>query len=122
MIEKPCYARLMRTIAAAAMLLILAAPALAQKRSGAAPCSQGALALMSMLDGKDDKSADYKHAFEAVTQTCGPVVKARDVTAAPRASCGKLALAVLDAIEEGKINTPVFVRARDIFAASCAPG
>ena len=100
----------------------LAAPALAQKRTGAAPCRQGALALMSMLDGKDDKSADYKHAFEAVTQTCGPVAKARDITPSPRASCGKLALAVLDAIEEGKINTPVFVRARDIFAASCAPG
>jgi hypothetical protein len=29
---------------------------------------------------------------------------------------------VLDAIEEGRINTPVFVRARDHFAASCAPG
>ena len=114
----------MRTIAAAAaMLLIFAAPALAQqKRSGSAPCRQGALALMSMLDSKDDKSADYRHAFEAVTQTCGPVAKAREMTASPRASCGKLALAVLDAIEEGKINTPVFVRARDVFAASCAPG
>lgn len=113
----------MRTIAAAAILLVLAAPALAQqKRTGTAPCRQGALALIAMLDGKEDKSADYKHAFEAVTQTCGPVAKSRDITPAPRAACGKLALAVLDAIEEGKINTPVFVRARDQFAASCAPG
>jgi hypothetical protein len=113
----------MRTIAAAMLLVLAATPALAQqKRSGSAPCRQGALALISMLDGKDDKSADYKHAFEAVTQTCGPVAKSRDITASPRGSCGKLALAVLDAIEEGKINTPVFVRARDQFAASCAPG
>ncbi len=115
----------MRIPAAIALLAVTlaATPALAQqKRSGSAPCRQGALALISMLDGKDDKSADYKHAFEAVTQTCGPATKSRDITAAPRASCGKLALAVLDAIEEGKINTPVFVRARDVFAASCPPG
>jgi hypothetical protein len=122
MLTGMCYAHPMRTIAAAATLLILAAPALAQqKRTGTAPCRQGALALISMLDGKDDTSAGYKHAFEAVTQTCGPVAKARDITASPRGSCGKLALAVLDAIEDGKINTPVFVRARDSFAASCAP-
>ena len=113
----------MQTVAALALLAatLAATPALAQQRTGTAPCRQGALALIAMLDGKDDKSADYKHAFAAVTQSCGPVAKARDIAPSPRAACGKLALAVLDAIEEGRINTPVFVRARDQFAASCAP-
>jgi hypothetical protein len=113
--------------AALAALVLLGAelaPALAQsgQRSGPGPCRQGVLALIAMLDGKDDTSADYKHAFEAVTQTCGPVAKARDVTPASRADCGKLALAMLDAIEGGgRMTTPVFVRARDQFAQSCAP-
>ena len=111
-------------LVAVAMLGAELAPALAQsgQRSGPGPCRQGVLALIAMLDGKDDASTDYRHAFEAVTQTCGPVAKARDVAPAGRAGCGKLALAMLDAIEGGgKMTTPVFVRARDQFAQSCAP-
>ena len=115
----------MRTIIAVLLSVALLAPALAQpaKRTGTAPCRQGALALVAMLDDKDDKSADYRNAFNAVTQTCGPLAKARgDVTPSPRAECRSLALAVLDAIEGGRIQTPAFVRARDQFAVSCAPG
>lgn len=104
-----------------AFVAALAGSAQAQQRSGSAPCRQGALALIAMLDDSDDKSADYRNAFNGVTQSCGPVSKARDITPSPRGECRKLALAVLDAIEGGRIQTPVFVRARDQFAASCAP-
>jgi hypothetical protein len=114
------------TLSAAALLCAahLVVSAQAQQRSGPGPCRQGALALIAMLDDKDDKSAAYKHAFEAVTQTCGPVAKARDVTppASGRAACRELALAVLDVLENGKMTTPAFVRARDVFAQTCAPG
>lgn len=103
------------------LLIALAATAAAQQRSGVAPCRQGALALIAMLDGNDDKSADYRQAFSGVTQSCGPASKARDVKPSPRGECRKMALAMLDAIEDGKMQAPAFVRARDSFAASCKP-
>ena len=101
---------------------LAATPALAQQRTGTAPCRQGALALIAMLDGKDDKSADYKHAFEAVTQTCGPVAKARDITPSPARELRQARARRARRHRGRQINTPVFVRARDQFAASCAPG
>jgi hypothetical protein len=108
------------TLAAATLL-----PALAQsgKRSGVGPCRQGALAIIAMLDGGDDKSADYRHAYAAVTQTCGPVAQGKPASSPveDRATCRDRALAMLDAIEDGKMNTQGFVRARNRFAQSCAP-
>src|SRR5688572_14145881 len=106
------------------VLAVLAAPALAQsgQRSGVGPCRQGALAIIAMLDAKEDNTPGYRHAYDAVVQTCGPVAQAPKAEPQPaRAECGKLALAVLDAIEEGKMNTPVFVRARGRFAQACGP-
>jgi hypothetical protein len=111
----------MRTIVLAALLSLIVAPALAQQRSGPGPCRQGVLALIGMLDDKDDRSAGYRHAYEAVAQTCGPVSKARDVPVGNRAACADLARAMLDVIEGGKITSPAFVRARDQFAATCPP-
>jgi hypothetical protein len=93
------------------------------KRSGVGPCRQAALSIISMLDSKEDNTADYRHAFDGIVQTCGPVTSPPRPAPSPsdRKDCGKLALAVLDAIEDGKINTPVFVQARARFAESCAP-
>ena len=99
-------------------------PAMAQpaKRSGAGPCSQGALSLISLLDSKEDNTADYRSAYDGVVQTCGPATGATSASPpSPREDCGKLAVAVLNLIEDGKINTQGFVAARTRFALSCAP-
>ena len=98
-------------------ILLSAGPALAEgaaKRSGVGPCRQGALALIGMLDDKRDNTADYRQAYEAVVQTCGPAGAPRTpVTAQDRGKCRDLALKVLDTIEDGKMNTPTFVQARE---------
>lgn len=105
-----------------AAALAAACPAFAQPgpRSGAAPCRQGALALIAMLDQDDDKSPDYRHAYSGVVQSCGPAPRKAAVVA-DRSACRDLALKMLDAIEEGRLNTQGFTQARDAFAASCAP-
>ena len=107
-------------LAALALLVFAAAPAQSGPRSGAAPCRQGALALIRMLDNNEDNTADYRHAYEAVTQTCGPAAGAAP-TAQRRAGCRDLALKVLDIIEDGKMNSRAFAQAREEFRVSCRP-
>jgi hypothetical protein len=105
-----------------ATALAAACPAFAQPgpRSGPAPCRQGALALIAMLDRGDDASADYRDAYGGVVQTCGPAPRKAAVVA-DRKACRDLALKMLDEIEDGRLNTQRFTQARDAFAASCAP-
>lgn len=102
--------------------LCSAEPASTEQRSGAGPCRQGVLALIGMLDDGDAKSADYRHAFTAVVQTCGPVAQSK---AAPKpagtARCRQLAGQMLDEIESNRLNGKAFVQARDTFAQGCAP-
>jgi hypothetical protein len=97
-------------------------PASAEPRSGLGPCRQGVLALIAMLDDGDQKSGDYKHAFTAVVQTCGPVAKSKPAPkkAAGAAQCRKLAGYMLDEIEENRMNGRAFVEVRDTFAQECA--
>ena len=100
------------------------APATAQsnrQRSGVGPCRQAALSIKSMLDAKEDNTVDYRHAYDGIVQTCGPAGAPSAQAPSGREECGKLALAVLDAIEEGKIDTQGFVHARTRFALSCPP-
>ena len=108
---------------AAIFVFAVITPATAQqtKRSGAGPCRQAALSIIAALDAKEDNTPDYRHAFEGLTQTCGPAGMPSAQPPSPREECGKLALAVLDAIEENKINTQAFVHARTRLAMSCAP-
>ena len=102
--------------------LCSAGSASAEQRSGAGPCRQGVLALIGMLDDGDVKSADYRHAFSAVVETCGPVARSK---AAPKpagtAQCRKLAGQMLDEIESNRLNGKAFVQARDTFSQGCAP-
>lgn len=110
------------TVALVATSLFVAAPVSAEQRSGAGPCRQGVLALIGMLDDGDRKSADYRHAFTAVVQTCGPVAKSKPVPKpAAVAQCRKLAGYMLDEIEENRLNGRAFVEVRDSFAQGCAP-
>lgn len=101
----------------AALVSAAAQPA---KRSGAGPCRQAALSIIALLDAKEDNTPDYRHAYEGIVQTCGPAGAPSAQPPSGREECGKLALAVLDAIEDGKINTQGFVHARTRFALSCA--
>ena len=116
---------LLKMAALVAAIFVCAAlwPASVQsdRRSGAGPCRQGALSLIAMLDRGEDNTADYRHAYEGVVQRCGPAGAPSAQAPIGRKECSKLVLAMLDAIEEGKINTQGFVHARTRFAVSCTP-
>jgi hypothetical protein len=79
--------------------------------------------LVSMLDAKMDNSANYRDTYTAVVDTCGPVAtKARPkTTPTSRDACHDLAAAMVDLIEDGKMDTAAFVTARNEFAATCPP-
>ena len=99
-------------------------PATAQpaKRSGKLVCRNAVLSIISLLDDKEDNTPDYRKAYETIVQRCGPATDAPSASApSPRKDCGNLAVAVLDIIEDDKINTQGFVAARTRFALSCAP-
>ncbi len=114
----------MAALVAAIFVLATLMPAIAQsaKRSGVGPCRQGALSLISLLDSKEDNTPDYRNAYDGVVQSCGPATGAPSASApSPRTDCGKLASALLDLIEDGKMNSQGFVAARTRFAMSCGP-
>jgi hypothetical protein len=114
------------TVIAAAVFacasLASAAPK-SNQRTGEKPCREGMLGIVSMLDAKTDDSADYRQTYSAIVETCGPVGPAPKPKDPPpsRAACRDLAMAMVDLIEDGKMNTKAFVKARDDFAPACPP-
>jgi hypothetical protein len=93
------------------------------QRTREKPCREGLLGIVSMLDAKTDNSDDYRRTFSAIVETCGPVAPAPKSKEPPpnRAGCRDLAMAMVDLIEDGKMNTKAFVEARDRFAQACPP-
>ncbi len=95
------------------------------QRPGEKACREAVNGLVSMLDAKMDDSANYRDTYAAVVDTCGPVAtKARPKTTAVPASrdaCHDLAAAMVDLIEDGKMDTAAFVKARNDFAVACPP-
>jgi hypothetical protein len=114
-------------IIAAATLLLAAAtvqPALAAQRANSASCHQAVNGLVSLLDGKMDNTALYRETYATVVNSCGPPAPpapAQPAAAANRTACDDLASAMTDLIEDDKMNTADFVKARVAFAQSCAP-
>jgi hypothetical protein len=110
---------------AAAMLAISVVPTSAQRTSWQS-CRQGVLAIIHYLDNSEEQSADYTDAARAVIETCGRRTRAVQpdgaVAAGRRKECRALALKMLDELEEARVNTQVFARARDSFARRCGPG
>jgi hypothetical protein len=110
-----------------------ASPALAAQRPGPGPCREAVNGLVSLLDGKMDDTALYRDTFAVVVNTCGPATAApapaqvQPQPALPlplpsgRAACHDLAVAMTDIIEDDKMNTAAFVKARAAFGQSCAP-
>jgi hypothetical protein len=102
-------------------------PAAAAKmlpRPGPGPCREAVNGLVSMLDARTDDTALYRDTYGIVVNTCGPVRQAPWPPAAPppsRDACHDLAAALVDLIEDDKMNTPAFAKARGAFALACAP-
>jgi hypothetical protein len=91
--------------------------------SSPASCHQAVNGLISMLDGKMDNTALYRDTFAVVVKTCGPAAPQAPQAAAPsdRSKCDDLAAAMTDLIDDDKMNSADFVKARAAFAQSCAP-
>jgi len=100
-----------------------ASPALAAQRASPASCHQAVNGLVSLLDGKMDNTVLYRETFTTVVNSCGPAAptSASPPPAADRSACDGLARAMTDLIEDDKMNTADFVKARTAFAQSCAP-
>ena len=89
--------------------------------SSPASCHEAVNGLVSLLDGKMDNTALYRETFATVVKTCGPAAPAQPAAAPDRSACDDLATAMTDLIEDDKMNTADFVKARTAFAQSCAP-
>jgi hypothetical protein len=113
------------TAAALGLAAAMSAPAaFAAPRASAASCHQAVNGLVSLFDGKMDNTALYRDTFATVVNSCGPAAPAASApSAAPadRAACDDLASAMTDLIDDDKMNTAAFVKARTAFAQSCAP-
>jgi hypothetical protein len=113
--------------AALGLAAISALPAWAAPRASAASCHQAVNGLISLLDGKMDNTPLYRETFATVVNTCGPAAPtpAAAASAPPampdRAACDDLAGAMTDLIDDDKMNTADFIKARTAFAQSCAP-
>jgi hypothetical protein len=117
--RQPCLVAIAISLLAAAT----ARPALAAQRASPASCHQAVNGLVSLLDGKMDNTALYRETFATVVNTCGPPAPAPTVPqpAADRAACDGLASAMTDLIDDDRMDTSDFVKARTAFAQSCAP-
>ena len=116
--RQPCLVAIVAFMGTAATF---AMPALAVQRSGPGPCREAVNGLVSLLDGKMDNTALYRDTFATMVNTCGPAAPAAPGPTSDRAACHDLATAMTDIIEDDKMSTPAFVKARSAFAQSCAP-
>jgi len=113
------------TALAIAIVVCGARPCGAAPRASEASCRQAANGLISLLDAKNDDTALYRDTYAVVIDTCGPsAAKAQPKPGPPppaRDACHDLAAALVDLIEDGKMNTAAFAKARSDFALACAP-
>jgi hypothetical protein len=113
------------TAALSAAVLFSASPAAAAPLSSEASCREAANGLVSLLDAKQEDTALYRDTYAVVVNTCGPTATAPRRATPPspsgRTQCHDLAAAMVDLIEDDKMDSAAFVHARDTFAAACAP-
>lgn len=110
----------------AAVLVVAPLPSFAAKmaaRSGEKACREAINGLISLIDANTDNSALYRDTFAVVVNTCGLIAPAPKPKNPPpsRAGCHDLAAAMVDLIEDEKLNTGDFVKARNAFAQTCPP-
>jgi hypothetical protein len=111
---------------AAASLALIPLPVLALKmptRASEGSCRQAVNGLIALIDGKTDNTPLYRDTYAVLVNACGPTSPA--VTPGrpqpTRDACHDLAAALVDLIEDGKMSTTAFVKARSDFAVACAP-
>jgi hypothetical protein len=113
------------TALAIAIVVCRALPCGAAPRASEASCRQAVNGLISLLDANNDNTALYRDTYAVVVDTCGlSAAKAQPKPgAAPpaRDGCHDLAAALVDLIEDGKMNTAAFAKARADFAQACPP-
>jgi hypothetical protein len=112
----------------AAVFLVCASFACAAQKSAPraseGSCRQAVNGLISLLDAKNDGTALYRDTYAVVVGTCGPPAgEAESQRGAPpgRVACHDLAAALVDLIEDGRMNSRAFVETRDRFAQTCPP-
>jgi len=116
-------------VAAAVLFVCSAHPAFAARmipRPGAGSCREAVNGLISLLDAGADNTPLYRDTYHVVVDTCGPVARAPLPQEPPRElpgreTCHNFAAALLDLIEDGKMSSSAFVKARGDFAAACGP-
>ena len=117
--------RILILVAFTAAVVICASPASAASRSSEKSCRQAANGLISLLDAKTDDTALYRDTYTVVVDSCGPpasnIQSKPGATPPGRVACRDLAAALVDLIEDGKMNTEAFVEARGRFAQACPP-
>ena len=121
---KPQTHRAVACLAWSAVLLLAAVSASQAQRSGAGPCRQGLLALIVMIDAEEQDKSHYQSTAKSVVETCGPPATAKTTAATPpvafdREVCGKLALSMLDTIEDRQAGEPAVRAGEDEFAGKC---
>jgi hypothetical protein len=116
-------AHYVRLSALAVILFCGALPADAAPRASEASCRQAVNGLISLLDAKTDNTPLYRDTYAVVVNSCGAASPPSKTTARPasRDACHDLAAALVDLIEDGKMNTAAFAKARADFAAACGP-
>jgi hypothetical protein len=109
---------------AAAAVVAGAQPALAARQSAAGPCREAINGLISLLDAGKDDTPLYRDTFLTVVKTCGRHLPDPPPVADPlpgRDACHTLAAAMVDLIEDNKIDTLQFIKARTTFERVCLP-
>jgi hypothetical protein len=114
----------LQAVTVSAVIVLWSLPAAAQRASPAS-CRQAVNGLISLLDAGKDGTARYRDTYAVVVNTCGPEATAPRGAAPPspsgRAQCHDLTAAMVDLIEDDKMNSAEFVAARNSFSAACAP-
>lgn len=119
--------RLILLVAAAvpAAIVLTTPRSPAAEPSSEASCREAANGLVSLLDAKQDDTALYRDTYAVVVKTCGPAATSAQPEAPPsppgRSKCHDLAAGMVDLIEDDRMGSPAFAKARDTFAAACAP-
>jgi hypothetical protein len=112
---------------AAAVAILYAPPASAPPRASAASCREAVNGLISLLDAGQDGSALYRETYAVVVNGCGPARRGSEPPppnpppSQSRAACHGLAGAMVDLIEDDKMDSDAFAQARQNFAAACTP-
>jgi hypothetical protein len=111
------------TAAVSAAVILLAPQGAAAQPASPASCREAVNGLISLLDSGTDNTALYRDTYNVVVDTCGPAGHSEKTSQPPqgRAACHDLAAAMVDLIEDDKMDTPVFADARNAFARTCSP-